>query len=153
MTTIDNKPTVLITDDDDAAAHLLQTNLRRTGLVCSILRARDGRQAIDILENRNSNAKIAADSPVVMLLDIRMPRMDGIQVLEYVKKSDNLKRIPVIMLTTTDDPREVERCYDIGCNFYVTKPVDYGKFVSTIKNLAGYIEICTLPTFQASSIS
>ncbi len=143
-----NIPTILITDDDEAAAHLIQTNLKRAGLNFKSIRAHNGREAIDILENSATDQDLASDEHLLMLLDIRMPKMDGIQVLEYVKSKDSLRKIPIIMLTTTDDPLEVENCYKLGCNFYITKPVDYGKFVSTIKNLAEYIKVCKIPLFK-----
>ena len=142
---MNNKVTILIVEDDDAAAHLIQANLRRADLQCNVLRASDGKEGCEILEMKHPTHKLSEHDKLLILLDIRMPKMDGIEMLRYIKQSVALKQIPVIMLTTTDDPREVENCYKLGCNFYITKPVDYGRFVKTIKNLAEYIKVCTLP--------
>jgi len=70
-----------------------------------------------------------------------MPKMDGIEVLQKIKSDDELKNLPVMMLTTTDDPREVEKCYALGCNIYITKPVDFPKFAETLKRLGLFIQV------------
>jgi len=77
----------------------------------------------------------------LLLLDINMPKMDGIEVLKRMKGSEELREIPVIMLTTTDDPREVEQCYQFGCNVYITKPVEFGEFADTLKRLGLFVQI------------
>jgi CheY-like chemotaxis protein len=77
----------------------------------------------------------------LLLLDINMPRMDGVEVLRRLKADESLKEIPVMMLTTTDDPREVEACYRIGCNIYITKPVDFQKFSETLKSLGLFLQV------------
>ena len=143
-----NTPTIIITEDDEASAHLIETNLKRSGLDFRIIRAHNGKEAVDIIEHKNDSYTFTSEDRLVMLLDIRMPKMDGIQVLEHIKQSQSLKKIPVIMLTTTDDPKEIDKCYDLGCNFYVTKPVDYGKFITTIKSVAEYLKVCTIPEFS-----
>jgi DNA-binding NarL/FixJ family response regulator len=84
-------------------------------------------------------------APYLLLLDIRMPKVDGIEVLRQVKEHPHLRRVPVIMLTTTDDPREVERCHLIGCSNYMVKPVDYDKFSEAIKNLGLFISLVQVP--------
>ncbi len=141
-------PTIIITEDDEAAAHLIQTNLKRAGLDFRIIRAHNGKEAVDIIEHKNDSYTFTSEDRLIMLLDIRMPKMDGIQVLEHMKGSQSLKKIPVIMMMTTDDPKEIDKCYELGCNFYVTKPVDYGKFVTTIKSIAEYLKVCTIPEFS-----
>jgi CheY-like chemotaxis protein len=70
-----------------------------------------------------------------------MPKMDGIEVLERIKSNDDFKNLPVMMLTTTDDPREVEKCYALGCNIYITKPVNFSKFAETLKRLGLFIQV------------
>ena len=74
-----------------------------------------------------------------------MPRVDGVEVLRQVKGSPTTAAIPVIMLTTTDDPREVERCYGLGCNVYITKPVDYDGFINAIKQLGLFLQVVRIP--------
>jgi CheY-like chemotaxis protein len=79
------------------------------------------------------------------VLDINMPRMDGVQVLAQIKAQESTSKIPVIMLTTTDDPREVQRCYELGCSVYVTKPVEYESFVEAVKRLGLFLQIVQIP--------
>ena len=75
-----------------------------------------------------------------MLLDIRMPKVDGIEVLKTLKGDPELKKIPVIIITTTDDPQEIERCYNLGCTSYITKSINYDKFVESIRQLGIYLK-------------
>jgi CheY-like chemotaxis protein len=79
------------------------------------------------------------------MLDLNMPVLDGYQVLERIKKDERTKRIPVIILTTTDEPREVRRCYELGCNVYITKPVDYEQFSEAIRKLGLFLLVATIP--------
>ena len=82
----------------------------------------------------------------LMLLDIRMPKVDGVEVLRRLKADRELRKLPVIMLTTTEDPREVARCHDLGCNVYLKKPIDYGKFSEAMKRLGMFITLLLVPT-------
>jgi CheY-like chemotaxis protein len=84
----------------------------------------------------------------VLLLDIRMPKVDGIQVLEQVKADPELRKLPVVMITTTDDPREVERCHSLGCSNYIAKPIDYEKFVNAIRQLGLFLAVVQVPTIN-----
>jgi CheY-like chemotaxis protein len=80
-----------------------------------------------------------------VLLDLNMPVLDGYQVLERMKADERTRRIPVVVLTTTDDPREVDRCYGLGCNVYVTKPVDYERFSEAVRKLGLFLSIVAFP--------
>ena len=80
----------------------------------------------------------------MVLLDLNIPILDGYQVLKRMKSEESLKRIPVVILTTTDDTREVSKCYELGCNVYVTKPVDYDKFAEAIRNLGLFLSVITI---------
>ena len=84
---------------------------------------------------------------ILLLLDIKMPRVDGIEVLRQLKSDPQTASIPVIMLTTTDDPREVQRCYELGCSVYITKPVDYQAFVEAINRLGLFLQVVRIPDF------
>ena len=84
------------------------------------------------------------------LLDIRMPKIDGTRVLSKIKGDKELRKVPVIMLTTTDDPREVERCHELGCNNYIVKPVDYEKFADAIRQLGMFISLVQVPEVDGS---
>src|SRR5205823_2243720 len=86
----------------------------------------------------------------VLLLDINMPRVDGVEVLRRLKSDPRTAMLPVIMLTTTDDPREVEKCYQIGCNVYITKPVEYDAFVEAVKRLGFFLQVVRLPPNSGS---
>ena len=81
----------------------------------------------------------------VILLDIDMPRIDGIETLRQIKANPDTHRIPVIMLTTTDDPQEIDRCYEYGCNVYITKPIDYESFIDAIRRLGLFLQIVQRP--------
>jgi CheY-like chemotaxis protein len=136
---------ILIAEDDAGHARLIEKNLTRAGLSNAIRRFENGQQILDFLLQRGGGPQRAAEVPYLILLDIRMPQVDGIEVLRQIKGHPELRRIPVIMLTTTDDPREVERCHDIGCSSYIVKPVDYDKFAEAIKSLGLYISLVQVP--------
>ena len=139
--------TVLLVEDDEAAAHLITANLKRAGAGGRIIRAPNGQKALEILARKDKDNPLRPRERLIVLLDVNMPGVSGLQVLQYMKNNPALKRIPVVMLTTSDDPMEIERCYELGCNFFVTKPVDYGKFVNTIKHIALILQIFTIPIY------
>jgi CheY-like chemotaxis protein len=136
---------ILIVEDDPGHARLIEKNLLRSGISNAISAVADGQQALDFLFGQGAFAGRAAPSPLLVLLDLNMPVLDGYQVLERMKADTRTRRIPVIVLTTTDDPREVSRCYELGCNVYVTKPVDYEKFAEAIGKLGLLLSIVTVP--------
>jgi CheY-like chemotaxis protein len=136
---------VLIADDDTGHARLIEKNLQRAGLHNPILRFENGQAILDFLFRRGGPPRRNADTPYLLLLDIRMPQVDGVEVLRQVKEDKELRKIPVIMLTTTDDPREVERCHALGCSNYIVKPVDYEKFAEAIENLGLFISLVQVP--------
>jgi len=136
---------ILIAEDDAGHARLIEKNLTRAGLHNRILFFDNGQTVLDFLFRRGSGPQRVSDTPYLLLLDIRMPRVDGVEVLRQVKKDLELRKVPVIMLTTTDDPREVERCHTIGCSSYIVKPVDYEKFAEAIKSLGLFISLVQVP--------
>jgi CheY-like chemotaxis protein len=136
---------VLIADDDAGHARLIEKNLNRAGLMNKVLRFEDGQQILDFLFGRGEGAKRSSDAAYLLLLDIRMPKVDGVEVLRQLKGDPELRKIPVSMLTTTDDPREVERCHALGCNNYIVKPVDYDKFSEAIRQLGLFISLVQVP--------
>jgi CheY-like chemotaxis protein len=87
----------------------------------------------------------------LLLLDIRMPKIDGIEVLRRLKEDEELKKIPVIMITTTDDPREIDFCHRLGCNSYIAKPLDYDHFVNAIQQLGFFLKIVHIPSLEGSA--
>ena len=110
--------TILLVEDDPGHAHLIAKNLHRSNITNKIVHASDGQQAIDYLFGQGEYAGSEHPLPLLVLLDLNMPVLDGYQVLERMKKNERTKRIPVIVLTTTDDHSEVSRCYALGCNVY-----------------------------------
>ena len=139
-----NAVTILLAEDDAGHASLIQRNLKRGGFVNEIVHAADGRFALDFLRCEGEYRDRRPQGPLLMILDIKMPRVDGTEVLKIVKSDPTLAKIPVIMLTTTDDPREVERCYELGCNVYITKPVEYDKFVEALKSVGLFLQVVTV---------
>ena len=137
--------TILLAEDDDGHAQLVQRNLERAGLLNGFLRVRDGQELLDCLKSRGASHQQILDDAVVILLDINMPRVDGVEALRQIKANPATHRIPVIMLTTTDDPREIDRCYELGCNVYVTKPVEYEGFIDAIRRLGLFLQIVQRP--------
>lgn len=137
---MDNDFLILLTEDDEAAANLIQRNLKRAG-VKHIQWAKNGQEAIDYLRGEGK----ADIHRIFMLLDINMPVLNGMETLKIIKKDPTLKVLPVVMLTTTDNPEEVKECYELGCNFYIKKPVDYKVFMSTVREIASFANVCILP--------
>ncbi len=142
---------ILVADDDAGHARLIEKNLTRAGLRNPIVRFDNGQAVLDFLFRRGSGPQRASEVPYLLLLDIRMPQIDGIEVLRQVKADPELRKMPVIMLTTTDDPREVERCHNIGCASYIVKPVDYDKFAEAIKSLGLYLSLVQVPEINGKS--
>jgi len=133
--------TILIAEDDDGHAELIMAGLKESGICNHMIRFIDGKQTWDFISGEGKDMVLDKNKSYLLLLDINMPKMDGIEVLERIKANDDLKSLPVLMLTTTDDPREVEKCYALGCNIYVTKPVDFFKFAETLKRLGLFIQV------------
>ncbi len=137
--------TILLVEDDPGHARLIEKNLRRSNIRNDIIVARDGQQALDRLFGTGEYAGEKHASPLLVLLDLNLPVLDGYQVLQRMKADERTRRIPVIVLTTTDDAREVSRCYDLGCSVYITKPVDYEQFSAAIRKLGLFLSVVTIP--------
>ncbi len=143
---MENGPMTLIIAEDDAGhASLVQRNLKRAGFVNDMVHVRDGQEALDYIRGVGDFAGRTLNDYTLLLLDINMPKVDGIEVLRQLKADPSTAKIPVIMLTTTDDPREVERCYDLGCSVYLTKPVEYEGFIEAINRLGLFLQVVKVP--------
>jgi CheY-like chemotaxis protein len=142
---------ILLAEDDEGQAFLVQRNLERAGISNRVTRVVDGQQALDFIHGVGRFAARETAGPLLVILDINMPRIDGIEVLTNLKSNKDTARLPVIMLTTTDDPREIERCYELGCNVYITKPVEYDHFVEAVKRLGLFLQIVQVPELAVSS--
>jgi CheY-like chemotaxis protein len=137
--------TILLAEDDPGHARLIEKNLRRANVTNEIVFTTNGQEAIDYLFCEGEYANNKQASHLLVLLDLNMPVLDGYQVLERMKTDERTKRIPVIILTTTDDPREVSRCYELGCNVYITKPVDYEQFAEAMRKLGLFLLVVMIP--------
>ena len=147
MHNVDNEDeiTVLIAEDDDGHATLIAAALQEAGLLNPIQRFRDGQETLDFLFQRGSGPKREPGRAYLLLLDIRMPRVDGLQVLSAIKQDQVLKTLPIVMLTTTDDPREIQACYQQGCNCYITKPVEFGAFTESLNRVGLFLRVVRVP--------
>lgn len=137
--------TILIVDDDEGHAILIRENLEAAGLTNRMEHFRDGQAILDFLFDSTGKARRRRDGSYLVLLDIRMPKVDGIEVLRRIKADPELKQLPVIMLTTTDDARDVARCHQLGCSIYIQKPVDYEKFAEAIRRLGLFVPLLLVP--------
>ena len=137
---------ILLVEDDDGHARLIERNLRRVNLSNPIERVRDGLEALEYLRNEGAfGDRRRFSRPRLLLLDINMPRMDGIEVLERVKADEQLRCLPVIMLTSTDNQAEIDRCYCAGASGYVAKPVNIVSLGEKLERLGMFLEIVEFP--------
>lgn len=136
--------TIVLAEDDEGHAELIRMNLARAQVLNQIVHLPDGQAALEYIRREGTYA----DRPkgaLILLLDINMPRLDGIETLRQLKADPKTAKIPVIMLTTTDNPREVERCYELGCNVYITKPVEYDRFCDALRELGLFLQFVRVP--------
>ncbi len=136
---------ILVAEDDEGHAGLIRKNMVRAGIVNDVRQFADGQEILNFLFIRGAGPHRQKGVSYVLLLDIRMPKVDGVEVLRQIKSDPELKSLPVIIITTTDDPREVERCHKLGCNNYIVKPVEYEAFVNAIRQLGLFLSVVELP--------
>jgi CheY-like chemotaxis protein len=148
---VDRELIILLAEDDEGHAYLVQQNLLDAGLANRVVHVKDGQEALDYIHCTGAYRGRVPNGPLLLLLDINMPRVDGVEVLRQLKAAPKTAELPVIMLTTTDDPREVKRCYELGCSSYVTKPVDYDRFVEAIRRLGLFLSIVQVPREDAQA--
>jgi CheY-like chemotaxis protein len=132
---------ILIAEDDAGHFQLIKKNLWLACVNNDILQFRDGQQILDFLFKTDTGMHLEETKQYVVLLDIRMPKVDGLEVLRRIKDNDKLRKIPVIMLTTTSEASMVEQCYELGCSYYVVKPVDYHHFMAAVQNLGEFLSL------------
>ena len=144
-----NDVTILIAEDDEGHFSLIKKNLMRAGIYNEIVRFSNGQEVLDFLF-KSPPAPEADTRAYLLLLDIRMPKVDGIKVLEAIKEDEQLRKIPVIMVTTTDDPKEVDRCHSLGCSAYFVKPIEYDDFVDAVRKVGQFLSILSVPQIAAT---
>ena len=137
--------TILLVEDDPGHALLIEKNLRRAGVVNEIVVLRDGGAAVEYLLPQAHGKEVPHARPYCVLLDLNMPVLDGYQVLKRIKGDERTRHIPVVVLTTTDNPQEVARCYGLGCNVYIAKPVEYDRFTDAVQKLGMFLSIVKVP--------
>lgn len=137
---------IIMIEDDEGHARLIEKNIRRAGILNDIVHFTDGTSALAFLFNAPDGP--ALNGPALVLLDLNLPDMSGIDILGRIKADDVLRRTPVVVLTTTDDKVEIQRCYDLGCNVYITKPVDYDSFAQAIRQLGLFLSVIQVPDVE-----
>jgi len=135
--------TIVMIEDDEGHARLIEKNLRRAGINNDVRHFADGTSAITYLFEHEHGP--ALNGPALILLDLNLPDMSGTDILAKIKGDERLHRTPVVVLTTTDDQREIDRCYDLGANVYITKPVNYENFAQAIRQLGLFLTVMQVP--------
>ena len=139
---------IVMVEDDEGHATLIERNIRRAGVNNQIIPFRDGTSALEYLLGPDGQGTVHAGSSLLVLLDLNLPDMTGVDILSKIKANPHLKRSPVVVLTTTDDQREIQRCYDLGANVYITKPVDYEGFANAIRQLGLFFAVMQVPSTE-----
>ena len=136
-----NAVRIVMIEDDEGHARLIEKNIRRAGVNNPIQHFDHGAAALSYLASREAHD----GSPFLILLDLNLPDIQGVDILAKIKEDERLHRAPVIVLTTTDDKKEIERCYELGANVYITKPVDYQTFADAIRQLGLFLSVIQVP--------
>jgi DNA-binding response OmpR family regulator len=137
--------TIVMIEDDEGHARLIEKNIRRAGVNNEILPFTNGTDALNYFFGEDGSGEVSSGRHLLILLDLNLPDMGGVDILEKVKSNAHTKRSPVIVLTTTDDANEIQRCYDLGANVYITKPVNYDGFANAIKQLGLFFAVIQVP--------
>lgn len=137
--------TIVMVEDDDGHARLIEKNIRRAGVSNEIEAFSNGSSALAYLLGPDGSGEASKGRHMLVLLDLNLPDMTGIDILQRLKANTHLKRVPVVVLTTTDDSREIQRCYDLGANVYITKPVNYEGFANAIRQLGLLFTVIQVP--------
>jgi len=141
-----NPVTIVMIEDDEGHARLIERNIRRSGVNNEIKPFTDGTSAVHYLFGEDGSGIAHKGHALLILLDLNLPDMTGIEILRQVKENKYLKSTPVVVLTTTDDSNEIKRCYELGCNVYITKPVNYESFANAIRQLGLFFSVIQVPS-------
>lgn len=137
--------TIIMIEDDEGHGRLIERNIRRSGVNNEIIPFTNGTEAVNYLFGQDGSAVERKGQALLILLDLNLPDMTGIDILKRVKENKHLKATPVVVLTTTDDSQEIKRCYELGCNVYITKPVNYESFANAIRQLGLFFSVIQVP--------
>jgi CheY-like chemotaxis protein len=136
---------ILLAEDNANDVELTMTALRDNHVLNEVVVVRDGAEALDYLFKREGHKNRPGGNPALMLLDLKMPKVDGIEVLRQVKADPMLRTTPVVVLTSSREEQDLVRTYDLGANAYVVKPVDFVEFVEAVKSLGGFWAVINEP--------
>jgi len=136
---------ILIVEDDPNDVELTLTALADYNLANEVVITRDGQQALDFLYRRGEFSTRSGDNPAVILLDLKLPKVGGLEVLQQIKSDEALKMIPVVVLTSSNEEKDMMRSYSLGVNAYVVKPVDFHEFVNAVKELGVFWAVINQP--------
>jgi CheY-like chemotaxis protein len=145
MNMLDNLGRILMVEDDAKDVELTLTALEDYNLTNEVVVTRDGEEALDYLYCRGSFKMRTSENPAVLLLDLKLPKIDGLEVLQQIKSDEKLRMIPVVVLTSSREERDMVASYKLGVNAYVVKPVDFHEFVNAIKELGVFWAIINEP--------
>jgi CheY-like chemotaxis protein len=137
--------TIIMIEDDEGHARLIERNIRRSGVNNEIVAFSNGTDAVKYLFGNDGSGLHHRGHALLILLDLNLPDMTGIDILRQLKANKHLKGAPVVVLTTTDDSQEIKRCYELGCNVYITKPVNYESFANAIRQLGLFFSVMQVP--------
>ena len=136
-----NPVTIIMIEDDDGHARLIERNIRRAAVNNEITHFKTGASALAELLGPDGSGAASAGRHILILLDLNLPEMSGIAILEKLKANPHTRRAPIVVLTTTDDEKEIQRCYDLGANVYMKKPVEYEAFANAVRTLGLFFSV------------
>lgn len=141
MKALGKEVTIVMVEDDEGHARLIEKNIRRAGVNNEIIPFVNGGDALTYILGADRSGLASEGRYLLVLLDLNLPDMTGINILKQLKSNSHVKHLPVVILTTTDDEAEIKRCYDLGANVYITKPVEYDSFANAIRQLGLFFSV------------
>ena len=136
---------ILLAEDNPKDAELILLALQESNLLNDVVRVKDGAEALDYLYKRGKFTQRDDGNPIVALIDLKMPKVDGLQVIKEIKSNDKFKTIPTVVLTSSKEEKDLVEGYKLGINAYVVKPVEYEKFGDTVKQLGVFWALINEP--------